>query len=66
MTRGSCIPTDSVKSEDDGYSSEDDGYSSLVHNIETGAYIDLDRSIWHTWLVKVMKCRVVLSELKEV
>jgi len=28
MTRGSCIPTDSVKSGDD--------YSSLVHNIWTG------------------------------
>ena len=30
MTRGSCIPTDSVKSGDD--------YSSLVHNIETVDY----------------------------
>jgi len=36
MTRGSCIPTDSVKS---GYN-----YSSLVHNIGTGAYIDSDKT----------------------
>ena len=36
MTQGSCIPTDSMKSGDD--------YSSLVYNIETGAYIDLDKT----------------------
>ena len=36
MTRGSCIPTDSVKSGDDS--------SSLVHSIGTGAYIDSDKT----------------------
>ena len=36
MTWGSCIPTDSVKSNDN--------YSSLVHNIETMAYIDSDKT----------------------
>ena len=36
MTRGCCIPTDSVKSGDD--------CSSLVHNIGTGAYIDSDKT----------------------
>ena len=35
MTLESCIPTDSVKSDDD--------CSGLVHNIETGAYIDSDK-----------------------
>ena len=49
MTRGSYIPIDSLKSSDD--------YSSLVHNIGTGTYIRI-RPIWHTWLVKVMICRV--------
>jgi len=34
MTRGSCIPFDSVKRGDD--------YSSLVHG--TGAYTDLDKT----------------------
>ena len=36
MTRGSCILTYSVKSGDD--------CSSLAHNIETGAYIDSDKT----------------------
>ena len=36
MTRGSCIPIDSVKSGDD--------CSSIVHNIRTGAYIDSDKT----------------------
>ena len=36
MTRGSCIPIDSVKSSDD--------YSSLVHSIGTGACIDSDKT----------------------
>ena len=36
VTRGSYIPTDSIKSGDD--------YSSLVHNIRTGAYIDSDKT----------------------
>jgi len=36
MTRESCIPTDSVKSNDD--------YSSLIHSIRTGAYIDSDKT----------------------
>ena len=36
MTQGSCIPSDSMKSGDD--------YSSLVHSIETGAYIDSDKT----------------------
>ena len=36
MTRGSFIPTDSVKSGDD--------CSSLVHNIGTGAYIDSNKT----------------------
>ena len=50
MTRGSCIPTDSVKNRDD--------YSNLVHNIGTEAYVDSDKINPHTWLVKVMICRV--------
>ena len=33
-TRGSCIPTDSVKSGDD--------HSNLIHNIGVGAYVDSD------------------------
>ena len=36
MTRGSCIPIDSVKSSDD--------YSSHVHSIGTGACNDLDKT----------------------
>ena len=36
MTWRSCIPTDSVKSEDD--------CSSLAHYIRTGAYIDSDKT----------------------
>ena len=36
MTRGSYIPTDSVKSGDD--------YFSLVHSIGTRACIDLDKT----------------------
>ena len=36
MTQDSCIPTDSMKSNDD--------YSSLVHRIAIGAYIDLDKT----------------------
>ena len=57
MTRGSCIPIDSVKSNDD--------CSSLVHSIRTGACIDSDKTnLAH--LVKAMICRVVTSESKEV
>ena len=37
MTRGNCIPTDSVKNGDDDH-------SSLVHNIETGTYVDSDKT----------------------
>ena len=37
MTRGSCIPTDSKKSEDNNY-------SSLVHNIGTGVYVNSDKT----------------------
>ena len=36
MTRRSCIRIDSMESGDD--------CSSLVHNIGTGAYIDLDKT----------------------
>jgi len=36
MTWGSCIPIDSVKNSDE--------CSSLVHNIEIGTYIDLDKT----------------------
>ena len=36
MTRGSCIPTSSLKSGDDCF--------SLVHNIETRAYVDSDKT----------------------
>ena len=50
MTQESYIPTDSVKSDND--------YSSLVHSIETGHILIRIRPIWHTWLVRVMKCRV--------
>jgi len=35
MTRGNCIPTDSVKSGDD--------YSNLVHNIRVRAYVDSNK-----------------------
>ena len=35
-TRGSCIPTDSVKSDDD--------YPILIHNTEIEAYIDSDKT----------------------
>ena len=48
-TRGSCIPTDSMKSGDD--------YSSLVHSIGTGACIDSDK-INSAYLVEAMICRV--------
>ena len=34
MTRENCIPTDSVKSDND--------YSSLINNIGTGAHIESD------------------------
>jgi len=37
ITRGSCIPTDSVKSGDVDY-------SSLIHNIGTGSYVDSDKT----------------------
>ena len=36
MTRGSCIPIDSVQSRDD--------YSDFVHNIEIGACVELDKT----------------------
>ena len=36
MTRGSCIPIDSVRSRDD--------YFSLVHSIETRACINSDKT----------------------
>jgi len=36
MTRGSCIPIDSVRSSDD--------HSSLVYSIRTGACIDSDKT----------------------
>ena len=45
-TRGSYIPTNSMKSDND--------YSNLIHNIETGAYIDSGKTNLVTWLVKVM------------
>ena len=35
-TRGSCIPTDLVKSDDD--------CSILIHNTRIGAYIDSDKT----------------------
>ena len=35
-TRGSCIPTDSIKSGDD--------YSNLVHNIRVRVYVNLDKT----------------------
>ena len=50
MTRGSCIPIDSVKSSDD--------YFSLIHSIGTGHVLIWIRLIRHTRLVKVMICRV--------
>jgi len=37
ITRGNCIPTDSVKSRDDDHSSH-------IHNIGTGAYVDSDKT----------------------
>ena len=37
MTRGSCIPTDSLKNEDN--------CSSLARNIRTRAYVDSDKAI---------------------
>ena len=50
MTRGSCIPIDSVKSSDD--------YSSVVHILGLGHVLIRIRPIRHTMLVKVMICRV--------
>jgi len=41
-TRGNCIPTDSMKSSDDD--------SSLVHNIRTGTYVDLDKTNSAYWV----------------
>ena len=35
-TRGSCIPTDSMKNRDD--------YPNLVHNTGIGTYIDSDKT----------------------
>jgi len=37
MTQGNCILTDSVKSGVNDY-------LSLIHSIETGAYVDLDKT----------------------
>jgi len=54
MTRKSCIPTDSVKSE---YG------SSLVHNIGTRAYVYSDKTNL-AYLVKVMKCGVGVIRIK--
>ena len=42
MTKGSCIPIDSVKS--------DNNYSNIVHNTSVEAYTDLDK-INPTYLV---------------
>ena len=50
MTRGSCIPTDSVKSGDD--------CSNLIYILGLGHILIRIRPIQHTWLVKVMICRV--------
>jgi len=50
MTRGSCIPIDSVKSSDD--------YSSLVVVLGPGHVLIQIRPIGHTRLVKVMISRV--------
>ena len=50
MTRGSCIPIDSVKSSND--------CSSFVHNIGTRACIDLDKTNPAHLVVKVMICRI--------
>ena len=50
MAWGHCIPIDSVKSKDD--------YSNSVHNIRVGEYVDSDKLIRHSWLVRVMLCRV--------
>ena len=56
MTYESCIPTDPVKSGDDCF--------SLVHNIGTGYTLIRIRPIRHTWLVKVMKCRISNIRIK--
>ena len=50
MTRGNCIPINSMRSSDDCY--------SLVHNIGTGAYIESDKANLTCLVVKVMICRV--------
>jgi len=42
MTRGRCIPTDSMKSGDN--------YSNL-HNFGNGDYIESDKTNRHIWLV---------------
>ena len=60
-TRGSCIPTDSMKSGDD--------YPILVHNTEIGAYIDSDKTnlaYLVGYSVKLFNVGLVISELKEV
>ena len=58
MTRGSCNPIDSVKSDND--------CSNLVYNIRLGLILIRIRSICHIWLVKVIICSVGISESKEV
>ena len=56
ITLESCIPIDLVKSVDDDY-------FSLVHNIMTKAYVDLDKTN-PAYLVKVMKCRADVIRIK--
>ena len=56
MTRGRCIPTDSMKIGDN--------YSNL-HNFGNGDYIELDKTNQHIWLVHVIPYWIEISESKE-
>ena len=51
MTRAICIPTNSIKSEDDDY-------FNIFQNIGLGHILIRIRPIKHTRLGRVMKCRV--------
>ena len=50
MTQGSCISTDSMKSDDD--------FSVLIIKLKLGHILIWIRLIWHTWLVNIMICQV--------
>ena len=58
MTRGRCIPTDSMKNGDD--------YSNLDHNSEIGEYVELDKiNPTYVWFM-LCNAGLVIFESKEV